>query len=396
MARKLNSWLAGLKQYVENTEAPRQFWLWSGIFTISSAMQRKVWLPFGMENIYPNLYILTVAPPAARKALPASLAKKMLLEIGVRVSRDSTSRRAITKELAKIGTEEVFQLPDGTPQSQSAMAVISKEMSSLLMINPKEVIEILTDLYDSYDIWDLGLKDEEDKLYNICLGCYIATTPTWLTENLPESSVGGGYTSRNIIVWGDEVYKRVTLPSLTKQQTDIYSALIHDLSHIHTIIGPFKWDKEAYAIFDNWYQNIDQKIRTVKDQRLHPFIGRMHICILKTAMTLRIDYSDSLILTPPEITRSIEMMEEVLATASNALGGHGPSRYAAEIYRVRMQIQMLKQTTFRNLLAMNLNHLIRSELKEVIETLAGAGLIRLEPLGTGNDYLVLWKGEKKG
>ena len=29
--RQLNSWLKGLAEYTEGTEAPRQFWRWGGI-----------------------------------------------------------------------------------------------------------------------------------------------------------------------------------------------------------------------------------------------------------------------------------------------------------------------------------------------------------------------------
>jgi hypothetical protein len=73
MARKFPSWLQALSLYAEETEAPRQFWTWAGISTIASALQRKVWLPFGFEKLYPNLYVILVGPPASRKAAPISL-----------------------------------------------------------------------------------------------------------------------------------------------------------------------------------------------------------------------------------------------------------------------------------------------------------------------------------
>ena len=78
MSRLCSDWIKTLGQYVEHTESPRQFWIWAGISTIASALQRKVWLPFGMETIYPCLYIMLVAHPGeCRKGPPIAFSRKI-------------------------------------------------------------------------------------------------------------------------------------------------------------------------------------------------------------------------------------------------------------------------------------------------------------------------------
>lgn len=406
MSRKLKSWLKGLKEYASETEAPKQFWAWGGISTIASALQRKVWLPFGFETCYPNLFVILVGPPASRKAGPVVFSRKILKKIQIPTAVDSSSKRRFTMELAETGKSELFRY-EGKPVPQCTLSICSPEMSSLLSVNPKEMIETLTDLYDCPDSWDYGTRGQgEDRLYNACVNCLIATTPTWLARNLPEESIGGGYTSRHVIVYGSEVPHRVTLPwhrgvedlgdpKILARKESLFSALTHDLAHISQLIGEFTWDKTAFSIFDKWYQRIDEKIKDTYDERLHPFIGRMHMMVLKVAMCLRVDTEDTLILTPDVIETSISLLESVLTSAPDAFGSHGRSKMGPDVRRVMDQLKLLRSTTFSKLLSINYRHLNRSELKEVLETIHSMGYIRITSSNENPEGIVFWLGAKK-
>lgn len=401
MARKFKSWISGLAAYIERTEAPRIFWRWGAISTIASALQRKVWLPFGIENYYPNLYILLVGPPASRKGAPVIISRRLLKDIEVSVAVDSSSKRAFTMELEETAKKETYYL-DGKPHAQCAISICSTEMSSLLAVNPKEMIEVLTDIYDSPDTWDYKTRgQDEDRLYNVCVNCLIATTPTWLAANLPQEAIGGGYTSRHVVVYGERVYQRVTIPGrrgwedlhdgeVEKRQERIYADLVNDLLHISQLTGEFKWTEAGFKLFDSWYQAIDDKFRACPDERLHPFIGRMHACVIKTAMCLRVDWSDELLLDEEEIKKAIEYLEQVLSIASDAFAGHGRSRLGVDQNRVMDQLSLMKVTTLRELMSHNYRHLTLTELKEVLQGIATMGLVSLN-YDTGE---ITWIGDK--
>ena len=376
MARRLRSWLKGLSAYVENTEAPREFWHWAGVSTIASALQRKIWLPFGIERYYPNLYIIIIGPPASRKGGPVGLSKNLLREIQIPVAVDSSSKRKFTMELAEVGQSELFDY-QGKSHAQCALSVISKEMSSLLAVNPKEMVEVLTDLFDSHDIWDYSTRgQDEDRLYNVCINLLCATTPTSFAAILPPEAIGGGFTSRNLIVYADHVYKRIPRPFITPEQRKVYKALVHDLHHISQLVGEFRWTPEAEEVFDPWYESLDDRLTKLKEEKLKPFLGRIHAVVLKTAMCYRLDYSDELILTPDDIKASIAAVEATLETAHKAFGGHGESRTGVETYKVMEQTRLLKQTTFRELLRTNYRNLTQTELKEILESLETMGHIQ--------------------
>lgn len=372
LSRKCDNWLASLAEYVEETETPRHFWFWGGVFTIGAALQRKVWLPYGLDPLYPNMYIMLVAPPGkCRKGAPLRLAKKMLETIDINVAVDSQSRRNLTKELDRISRTGSYIL-NGEQVPQAAMAIVSLELSSLLAIDPKGMLEVLTDLYDSQDDWVYGTFGQgKDTLKNVCVCCFIGTTPIYISQNLPQEALYGGWASRTAVIAGSKKYKRVPVPP--QPPTEIYDALIHDLGIISKLVGEFKWGVGAEEHFKKWYNGLDSKYKEVKDERLHSFLERIHVMVLKTAMALHVAYSNKLVVTVEDVAKSIHFLEDVLGSASDAFGGMGRSKSSVEVEAVLRQLAMHKVLTFRQLLRLNHRNVSKKELYDVMETVVGMG-----------------------
>ena len=391
--RKLPNWLKALQEYVEDTEAPRDFWLWGGLFTLCTALQRRVWLPYGLEPIFPNIYVLLVAPPGKRrKAGPPSLAKKMLIKAGIPVSIDSFSKRDFTKELAELYKTEHFTI-DGETRPQTPIGLISKEMSSLLAVDPKGMIEVLTDLFDSHEEWEYGTSGQgHDKLYGVCVSCFIATTPIWFAANLPQEAIGGGFTSRFAIVTGYDKYKRVPIPSIPDEA--LYNKLLADLSVVAMLTGEFKWTKNSRDFFKEWYKTLDDKVSSTKDDRLHSFIERMHVIALKVAMAIHVSYSNELAIRLSDIQAATDLLETVLNTAGDALGGHGRSLTSVDIELIMRQIKQRGSMNFDELLAINYRNTNKGELETVLETIEAMKVVSTRVSSEGIKTYK-WKGEGK-
>lgn len=387
MPRQLENWIKSYMQYVEETETPRDFWFWGALFTITSAFQRKVWVPYGLQNVYPNLYLLIVGPPASRKGASPTLSKRLLEDISIEVSADSSSKRALTEALAEISGGQVFPY-NGKNLAQSSMAIISKEMSSLLAVNPKEMVEVLTDLYDSHDVWKYQTSGKgHDHLYGVCVGSFIATTPSWINENLPTGSIGGGFTSRYVVVYGSEKYKRVPFPPAPDDT--LYQALVHDLTTISTFIGPFSWEVSAHRCFENWYNGLDQKVRRMKDERFHYFMERMHFPVIKVAMALRAAYSNELTITLNDIEAAIELTEKTLIDAPKAFGGYGKSAMGPIIEKLTLQLRQVKEATFGELLSWNYRDVDNgSQLKSYLYSMQEMGQVEMK---VNKDSKEIWK-----
>lgn len=391
--RKLSNWLSGLQEYVEDTEAPRDFWLWGGIFTLCTTLQRRVWLPYGLEPVYPNIYVLLVAPPGkCRKAGPPSLAKKMLKKVNIPVSIDSFSKRDFTKELAELYKTEHFRLGKEM-KPQTPIGLISKEMSSLLAVDPKGMIEVLTDLFDSHDEWEYGTSGQgHDVLRGVCVSCFIATTPIWFAANLPQEAIGGGFTSRFAIITGYDKYKRVPIPGIPDE--GLYAQLISDLSIVAMLTGEFQWTDDSKAHFKKWYKTLDDKVGETKDDRLHSFIERMHVIAIKVAMAIHVSYSNDLVLELEDMEAATTLLETVLKTAGDALGGHGRSITSVDVELIMKQIRHRGSITFQELLAINYRNTNKGELLTVLETIEAMKVVegKTSVAGITTYY---WKGEGK-
>lgn len=394
--RQLYSWLKALSEYVEDTEAPRQFWFWAGLATISSVLQRKVYLPYGFERVYPNLYVMLIADPASRKGAPVKECEKFIKRLQIATSRDSCSKREFTKRLAAVvDTQKYFDTASNLWKGQSALTVISKELSSLLALDPKGMIECLTDLFDCPDVWDYGTSGQgEDLLFNVCINMCVATTPVWFVENLPKEASGSGFTSRVVMIHDNETYKAVPIPEYTARQEKIRLAMEHDLEIISRLQGEFLWQPEGRNLFENWYPKIKELNRKCLDMRVKPFIGRLHIHVLKVAMSLQVAESDDLILNTEKLQQAIILVEGVLDRLPEAFGGHGPSKTSLQVHQVRLQVRLLKKISFGDLLASNLRMTNRSELREIVDTLIAAGELQSVFDTSGKEHLT-WKGDKK-
>ena len=376
--RHCKDWLGTLREYVEETESPRHFWLWSGVSTIASALQRKVSLPFGMDYLYPNLYVMIVAAPGeCRKSPPLNLHQKLLQKIKAPVFADSPTKRVFTQSLAQ----------------QGAMTIISKEFSSFLATDPKGMIEIMTDLYDCHDEWNYSTSGSgKDELRDLYINCIVATTPSWIANNLPEGAIGGGFTSRFVMVYGDKKYKWLSLPPEPNKK--LYNNLVKDLKHISKLKGTFGWEKEAYELYDEWYRSLEQTQRNLQDDRLRSFVARMHIMVLKVAMILQVSRSDDLTLTATNISRAIKMVDMVLKTAPGALGGHGTATGGNDTERILKQIVSYREISYGELLQMNFRHTNKDEFDAVLATLEGMGVVTRE--FNGQQTIIKHKGYVRG
>lgn len=379
MARKCEDWLWTLMDYVEETETPRHFWLWGGISTLASTLQRKVWLPFGRKKIYPSMYIMLVAPPGeCRKASPLEFSEDMLREVDIPRFADSPTKRALTKALDKVRGTQMFKSPDGKGAvMHSSMTIISKEFGTFVAVDPKAMIDALTDLWDTHDEWKYETSGEgEDVLRNLCLNAFLATTPGWIAENLPEQAIGGGFTTRLIIVTGTEKYKWLSLPP--EPSPDLYLRLRHDLKNIKAnLIGEFSWGPDAYDYYDAWYMTLEEKTKRLRDRRLRGNLSRIHVQAIKTAMCIHVSYSDELIITLGDIEKAIKLNEEALKTAGVAFEGHGRSKTSADTEKVIHQLRIHGEIEFRDLLAINFRDTNKQELMVVLETIEGMGTITI-------------------
>jgi hypothetical protein len=306
------------------------------------------------------------------------------------VSVDSSSKESLVKDLAsRLRTEGAGD--DIVPVSP--MAIISKELSSLLSVDAKKMIEILIELYDAHDVWEHKvLSREPDKIHGPCLSLFAGTTPTWMASNVPYESFGAGFFSRVIMIVGEVKPLKVPIPHLSEADAKLYRMLRHDLNIIRQLWGAFTWPDEAKAIFIKWYNTLDRKYTEIKDERFHGFIERAHLAVIKTAMAIRLGQDNSLAFTVDDMGQAIDLVEQVFVDLPKAFSALGRAETAFDMDAIVRQLVAAKQVKFSMLFKANWMNVTEETLWKIIKSLGRMKLITSEYQTTDNDYIITWKG----
>jgi hypothetical protein len=378
--RHFQNWVGAYAQYTEDTEPPPSYHVWTGIYVVASALQRKVWLQFGRRRLFPNLYIILVSPPGrCRKGAAISLGVDLLKKVpGISVTSDSTTREQLIRAMANARNDLSYEEDGGglLMEQHCSVSVVSKELGSFLGVKNTHLITFLTDIYDCDDEWEYSTKHSgTDKIQGACLNFIGAITPDWLARNLPMDAIGGGYSSRVLFVVGRKKHKRVTIPPDSPELRHMARLLSEDLEKIATLTGPFRWNPEAYSFYDEWYQRIDDEAPTIEDPRFGGYLERKPAMVLKSSMAIAVAKRDDLIIEPDDVVQALHLIEDLEPLMSDAFGGLGEYDKAIVIEKVMQQIIIRREMSFEELLNANWRDIDIEGLKGVIETLRVMNLI---------------------
>jgi len=157
MARELQDWLTKYLEYTDNSESPISYHIWCGLSVIAGALQRRVYLHWGLgRTIYPNLYVVLVGPSGrTRKGVAIGIAKEFLKKLStVSVVPESSSGRQAMIQAMKRAIVNFTDPSDGKIKFHCSITAFSEELSVFLGQGDIAYLANLTDWYDSKDDWE--------------------------------------------------------------------------------------------------------------------------------------------------------------------------------------------------------------------------------------------------
>lgn len=327
MARQLENWIDSYLKFTRNSESPAMFHTWTAISVLAAAMQRKCHLQYGMLSLYPNMYIVLVAPSGkARKGMAMSIGYDFLDELGIPLAAEATTREALIQSLQASNTTSVT--PDGTFIFHSSLTIFSQELAVFLGFKNLTLLSDLTDWFDCRKRWTYKTKhfgvDDIERVWVNLLG---ATTPELIQTTLPSEAIGGGLTSRMIFVYEPRKGKTVCAPFLTDDDKDLRNTLMQDLYEIHQVGGEFKVTKDFVELWSIWYPEQDEN-PPFKDPRFAGYLSRRPTHAMKLSMILSMARSSDMILTGEFLQEAITLLERTEKKMPFALGGVGRSQHS--------------------------------------------------------------------
>lgn len=379
--RHTDDWIARWLQVTENSEPPRLYRLWTAIATLSTVLQRKCWLPWGTETIYPNFYIVLVGPPGGRKGTAMLQAKPIVQDMDVNLASDCVTRAQLVKELAE--AKKNYKDADGTIYDHLSLAVWSEEFSVFIGEKNPDMIVTLTDLFGCPNKWRYSTKGAgKDILNNAYLTLFGAITPSTLQAKLTREAVGGGLLSRLIFVVGYGPEKRIPQPWLTPEEESLFEGLQQDLAQIERMAGPFRFTERAMEEYSNWYLD-PQSSNAIDADQFVGYNARRALHLRKLCVVISASKSEKRVITNDHFTEALSILRLTEREMPNAFFGLGRGHHAQTLAEIMMAFQDRGSLTWQEVVDRFKLDAYPQDLQTILALLETSGRIKSEVSNTG-------------
>lgn len=290
--RRLTSWIAAFELFTEHSNSPELFRRWAAISAIAGALERKVWVVTLGNRLYPNLYVVLIAPPGIGKSVALSYTETFWRELpDHHVAPTSLTKAALIDSL-KDATRRII-MPGGNPpyvEFNSLLVPIS-ELGVFLPAYDNDFMNTLTAIYDGYQYAERRRsKDLNITIEAPQLNLLAATTPSYLKAFLPEGAWDQGFLSRTLLVYTGERQVR-SLFDIPASSNSLRGDLIHDLRVISEAFGQMGFTDEAKSKITEWHLAGGPPIPD--HPRLQHYLTRRTAHVLKLSIIAAIDRGET-------------------------------------------------------------------------------------------------------
>lgn len=337
--RRCANWLMTYRDYIlPRTDAPESFIYWSGIFTLACAIRRKVCIPshyFGLYETTPFLFLMFVGPPGVRKTTTIAYGAEILLNQvdGIKAGPSVFTKEAIIEKLQQ--------------SSDASLYLTIGEFSDIFQKAGKDrgsLYEFFNSMYDGKLTYEASTKTQGNAfLERPCVNFFSATTPGWITDNMPEGVLSGGFGSR--VIWVAEQEPRMIKsffhdvkfpyednPSISFD--DLEKDLLLDLIHIaKEISGEYVFTPEALE-FAVWKSVQPHSMALKKNEKLGGYLNRKFTQISKVAQLIALAQRDELIITKDDWELAINSVEATEPGLQTIFSGVGKNKHFTEIDKI--------------------------------------------------------------
>jgi hypothetical protein len=410
-------WLLAYREYTKQSESPEPFHLWVGMSAISAALRRHVWIKQGHYTIYPNIYVVLVAPSGqCKKSTALNIGLRLIRQVpGVVIESNKLTPQSlihtlsggmisVTQNQGPAGPQTPEELKEAVRQHAASIStkngsiilttectavIASTELSVTIGKDAEQngLLGLLTDLYDCHDHWSYNTRGRgREELENVYLTILAATTPNWLGNSIPIDAIGDGFTSRILFVSQLKRRHDNPRPTLSPEEVLLGKILIEDLKHIAGLRGEMNLTPEADKYYDSWYRN---RPKSDLDERFNGYLERKPDHLLKIAGLVSISASDRLIIEKKHIDMSLELLAMLETNMPNAFRGQG--QHSKDIDRI---LQLLEASTnfamsFPELCQKSYRYQSVQELQASLDMMRSAGMVTDRVQGSNRTITLL-------
>lgn len=265
-------------------------------------MQRRVWVQTAQSIIYPNLYVLLVSPPGVGKSQAITRVGQLWLSVNeLFVAPDSVTRASLIDAIDTAQTKAI--LPDGSYLAYNALSVPASEFGVLVPAHDTEFLNTLNYIYDNPESYRERRRSRAKQDLHIpypMLNILAGTQPAYLSDLLPESAWGMGFTSRLVMVYSATA-KPVNLFGTKPINLELQKRLSTDLGTMAKLYGQMSWTPEAQAMMTEWFAAGFPPVPT--HSRLSHYLPRRVMTVMKLTIISSLSRGNDLVVQPEDVLR---------------------------------------------------------------------------------------------
>ena len=374
-------------QYTEDSEPPEQFRLWSAIAIISAACESRFILTYGMKKFLLNKYIILVGPSGCRKSEAIGQALRLYAQVeGLDMSPDAITERSL-KDCIQFDTDQrgnqverlkSCQMPGhDEPYEYHSILIQAPEFKAFFDVARGSIIPFLTRIYDSdfsdrwhYQTGHFGAVSLKNPSVTILGG----STIEWLTEALPASAIGGGFTARCHFIYASS-FKKKSFPQADPSLIPLEKKLVGYLRAIANRAGYIGWLPKASKWYASWYESFETPLDC--DPMLVPWYARYQVHLMKlAAISVVADFRKSLLIEVKDLLWAKELLDTAVQKMHLVFGGIGTNKLASVQSRLEALLKESSEPlTKPELFKIFYRDASPIELAKLLEELAKAGII---------------------
>lgn len=342
-AESINEYL----HLMEDTESPRAFHIWSLLGAAAALLGKNAELRMGaFLTVRPNLFVVIIGPPAARKSTPINMVENLLAGTSLNFGPTDTGgqRHGLMSALQGLTRFQSRELRTGFghvvvprmlhPRPPSDLALFSAELGRLWGSSNREMSDFFVDLYDGQGI-DYETKASQTKIEHPLVTLLGATTPSSLAAMLPENAATHGILTRILFVYGDTNHKQVPIPP---DPTEEWLELRRKVTDRFKWIDNNRMDFGLSVAARQAYESLYNYVPRLEDPRLDAYQGRRAGILLKVAMCIAALRADTWVIES-DVRLAHELLADIEPTFHKALEFFGRNKtYMAR----QIVIQFLK------------------------------------------------------
>ena len=256
MTRYPQDTLLGMYQQLqEPTETAAAYDLWCGLWLISLACGRDIYIDRPHARVFMNMYVILVADSGITRKSSAVDRATTLAHVclegqdNTRIIEGKMTAETLCFELGEISSFE------GTGRVVIAVSELATVLGTETYA--RTLPTLLTDLYDCPARRHIpaNSKRKAYDLRNVWVSFLSASTPAWLLKTVNPTVMEGGFTSRCYFILGDKPKNQVAWPEARddKRLTDAIVTKWREIQrkvHEHKVIGISEKAKEYFV---RWY-----------------------------------------------------------------------------------------------------------------------------------------------